>query len=67
MVQRVKDLILYMGDPGKQILYGTDWPLVEMPAYVKFLEDLELPEEQKENIAWRTAARLFGVDVEALP
>jgi len=63
MLQRVKDMIMYMGDPGRQLMYGSDWPLVRMGPYVKFLENLELPEDQKENIAWRTAARLFKIDL----
>jgi predicted TIM-barrel fold metal-dependent hydrolase len=65
MVRRLKEMITYMGDPGKQLLYGSDWPLVRMRPYVKFLEDLEMTPEQKENIAWRTAARLFRIDLEA--
>ena len=66
MLQRVKDMIMYMGKPGKQLLYGSDWPLVRMGPYVKFLENLALPEEDKAAIAWKTAARLFKIDVEAL-
>jgi uncharacterized protein len=62
MVQRVKDLIMYMGDPGKQLMYGTDWPLAGMGTYLRFFDGLELPEEAKENIAWRTAARLFQIE-----
>jgi uncharacterized protein len=61
MVQRVKDLIMYMGDPGKQLMYGTDWPLAGMGTYLRFFDGLELPDEAKENIAWRTAARLFKI------
>jgi len=66
MVMRVKDMIAYMGDPGKQLMFGTDWPLVGMRGYVKFLHSLELEEDQTENIAWRTAARLFRIDVSKL-
>ncbi len=66
LVQRVKDMIMYMGDPGRQLMYGSDWPLVRMGPYIKFLENLELPEPQKEAIAWKTAARLFKIDVDSL-
>lgn len=66
LVTRVKDMIAYMGDPGRQIMYGSDWPLVEMGPYVKFLENLEFSDEAWENIAWRTAAELFKIDVAAL-
>jgi len=67
IVQRVKDMILYMGEPGRQLLYGSDWPLVRMGPYVDFLHKLDLPADQKENIAWKTAARLFKIDVGKLP
>jgi predicted TIM-barrel fold metal-dependent hydrolase len=66
LVTRVKDMIAYMGDPGTQIMYGSDWPLVEMGPYVKFLEGLDFPEEASEHIAWQTAAELFKIDVSKL-
>lgn len=66
LVMRVKEMITYMGDPGSQLMYGTDWPLVEMGPYVRFLNNLELDDESWENVASRTAARLFKIDVDAL-
>ena len=66
MVQRVKDMVMYMGDPGKQLMYGSDWPLVRMGPYVKFMDNLELSAAAKENVRWKTAARLFKIDVEAI-
>jgi len=63
MVKRVKEMIMYMGDPGKQIMYGSDWPLVRMGPYIKFLHSLELPAEEIDHIAWRTAAELFKIRV----
>jgi len=57
----VRDMISYMGDPGKQLMFGTDWPLVSMRPYVRFLDGLQLSDEQKDNIAWKTAARLFRI------
>jgi predicted TIM-barrel fold metal-dependent hydrolase len=66
LVTRVKDMIAYMGEPGRQIMYGSDWPLVEMAPYVKFLDSLDFPADAKEHIAWQTAAELFKIDVSAL-
>jgi predicted TIM-barrel fold metal-dependent hydrolase len=66
LVTRVKDMIAYMGDPSRQIMYGSDWPLVEMGPYVKFLDSLEFPEEARENIAWKTAEKLFKIDLAGL-
>jgi uncharacterized protein len=62
MVQRVRDMISYMGDPGKQLMYGTDWPLAGMRTYRRFFDSLELPGDAKEGMAWRTAAKLFKID-----
>jgi predicted TIM-barrel fold metal-dependent hydrolase len=66
LVTRVKDMIMYMGEPGRQLMYGSDWPLVEMGPYVKFLESLEFDDEASENVAWRTAAALFKIDTSKL-
>jgi hypothetical protein len=66
MLQRVRDMISYMGDPGQQLMYGTDWPLAGMRTYRRFFDSLELSEEAKEGIAWRTAAGLFKIDLAAL-
>lgn len=62
VAMRLKDMITYMGDPGKQLMYGSDWPLVLMKPYVKLLNELNFGPEQLENVAWRTAARLFRID-----
>ena len=64
---RVREMIAYMGDPGRQLMYGSDWPLVKMKPYLAFLGELDFEGDQLESIAWRTAARLFGIDVDALP
>jgi hypothetical protein len=37
-----------------------------MGPYVKFLENLEFADEAWENIAWRTAAKLFKIDTTEL-
>ena len=66
LVKRVKEMVLFMGDPGNQLMYGSDWPLVTMGPYIRFLHELELSDEQREGVAWRTAAALFRVDLEAL-
>ena len=66
MLQRVREMIHYMGDPSRQLMFGTDWPLVGMRSYVKFFQSLDLAPDERENIAWKNAARLFQVDVGAL-
>jgi uncharacterized protein len=62
MLQQVREMILYAGEP-RYLLYGTDWPLCGMKSYLKFIRSLELPEESRELILWKNAARLFNIDV----
>jgi uncharacterized protein len=66
LLHKVKEMILYMGDPGRQLLYGSDWPLVGMGGYIRFLDSLEFDDDTKANISWRTAARLFRIPIEDL-
>ncbi|TVQ94186.1 MAG: amidohydrolase [Deltaproteobacteria bacterium] len=66
VAMRLKEMIIYMGDPGKQLMYGSDWPLVEMGPYLRFLEELEFAPEDLEHIAWQTAAALFKIDTAPL-
>ncbi len=61
VAMRLKDMITYMGDPGRQLMYGSDWPLVHMKPYVRLLGELDFTPEQLQNVAWRTAARLFQI------
>ncbi len=63
---RLREMIQLMGDPSRQLLFGSDWPLVGMKSYVKFFNGLDLTAEQRECVAWRTASQLFKIDVERL-
>jgi uncharacterized protein len=62
VAMRLKEMITYMGKPEKQLIYGSDWPLVRMRPYIKLLNELDFTPEQLENIAWGTAAKLFKID-----
>ena len=66
VAMRLKEMITYMGDPGTQLMFGTDWPLVNMKPYLKLLEELEFTPEQHENVAWKTAVKLFKIDEDSL-
>lgn len=58
MLEQVKEMILYAGDPN-YLLYGTDWPICRMRTYLKFVRGLELPPEHEEKILWKNTNRLF--------
>ena len=63
--KEIEEMITYAGDPN-YLLYGTDWPISNMESYLKFMNQLELPEEKKELILWKNAAELFKIDVNKL-
>ncbi|MBK8506771.1 MAG: amidohydrolase [Saprospiraceae bacterium] len=65
MKKEIEEMITYAGDP-KYLLYGTDWPISNMDSYLKFIKELDLPEEKKELIMWKNAAELFKIDVSVL-
>jgi len=58
MVEQVKDMVLYAGDPN-YLLYGTDWPICRMHTYLKFVRSLDLSEEHYQKIMWKNANRFF--------
>jgi hypothetical protein len=66
MLEQVKDMILYAGDP-RYLLYGTDWPICRMRTYLKFVRELGLAPEAEEKIYWRNADRLFKLGLEQVP
>jgi len=61
--QRVRDMFLFMGDPARQLMYGSDWPLVRMKPYLKFVNSLDLTPEQFAAVTGGTAANLFRIDL----
>jgi predicted TIM-barrel fold metal-dependent hydrolase len=65
MKSQLEEMILYIGEP-KYLLYGTDWPISTMKSYLKFMKQLNLPDDKKELILWKNAAKLFKIDVSKL-
>ncbi len=62
MLQQVRNMITYAGEPG-YLLYGTDWPICRMKSYLRFMGGLELPEKSRDMIMWRNAAELFKIEL----
>lgn len=58
MREDLEHAILYTGDPDK-ILFGTDWPLVRMAPYLRFVEQLQIEPEHRAMLMGENAARLF--------
>ncbi len=65
MKSQLEEMILYAGEP-EYLLYGTDWPISTMKSYLNFMKQLDLPEDKKELILWKNAAKLFKIDVTKL-
>ena len=58
LAEQVRDLILYAGDP-EDLMFGTDWPLVGMGSYLRFVKSLELEPEQQEMLMGLNAIEWF--------
>jgi predicted TIM-barrel fold metal-dependent hydrolase len=65
MLEQIEDMITFAGEP-KYLLYGTDWPICTMDTYLRFMRGLDLSDKARELIMWKTAARLFKLDVPGL-
>ena len=65
MKSQLEEMILYIGEP-EFLLYGTDWPISTMKSYLKFMKQLDLPDDKKELIIWKNAAKLFKIDISKL-
>ncbi len=62
MLQQIREMILYAGEP-RYLLYGTDWPISTMEAYIKFMKGLDLSDSAREMIMWKNAAELYRIDL----
>lgn len=56
--QQVLEIISFAGDPDK-LLYGTDWPIVNMGPYLRMIEALDLTPDEQEKILWRNTVKVF--------
>lgn len=66
MREELRDLLLFSGDPDS-LMFGTDWPLVRMGPYLRFVGALGLEPEQREKLMSLNALRVFGIDPKTLP
>jgi len=60
MRKQIQEMVLYGVEPEK-VLYGTDWPISSMESYLRFMEELKIPAQEKKKIMWENAAQLFKV------
>jgi predicted TIM-barrel fold metal-dependent hydrolase len=58
--RKINELLRYVGDPHR-LLYGSDWPLCDMGAYIKFVKRLELDNYSKDLLMSGNAVSLFSL------
>ena len=49
----------------ERIMFATDYPMEDSSMTSKWFEELDISDSVKEQIAFRTAANLFGIDLES--
>ncbi|HEX2206320.1 MAG TPA: amidohydrolase family protein [Longimicrobium sp.] len=57
-LRMVNDVVAFINDPGK-LMFGTDWPISDVGSYLRFVDALDLTDEEREGLLWRNAARAF--------
>ena len=58
--QRLIDAILMIGST-ERVLYGSDWPLIDLNVALSLVTSLDLPERDRAAILGGNARRLFGL------
>ncbi len=61
--QQLKEMLLWGVEPTK-VLYGTDWPLITMEAYLQFVDELRMPARDKDLMLFENAAALFKLELQ---
>ena len=63
MRKQLQEMLLYGVQPEK-VLFGTDWPISSMESYLAFMDELSIPQADRQKIMWENAAKLFKLPVE---
>jgi len=58
--KKIQDAILMTGT-AERILYGSDWPLIDLRVATSLVSELDLSETDRQSILGGTARRLFGL------
>lgn len=59
--RQIRDLVTYSS--AEKLLYGTDWPLISMDEYLKFMNSLGFSDTQLEKILSKNALELFKLNI----
>ena len=58
-VEILKAWLNYFGD-YKRIMYGSDWPIVNIEKYIEVIKHI-IPEENHEDVFFNNAANFYGL------
>jgi predicted TIM-barrel fold metal-dependent hydrolase len=61
MSRQVQDMLLY-GVEAENVLFGTDWPIATMESYLDFMEQIAIPQKDRQKIMCDNALELFRID-----
>lgn len=61
MLQQLREVVAFAGNPSS-LLFGTDWPICELPSYLRFVKNLNLSAEDTELILWKNSVEVFNLD-----
>ncbi|MCC7243092.1 MAG: amidohydrolase family protein [Acidobacteria bacterium] len=62
MRKQLQEMLLWGMNPRK-VLFGTDWPISTMESYLGFMDELKLPNKDKQLLLYENAAKLFKIPV----
>lgn len=60
-VALLKCWINYFGD-YKRIMYGSDWPIVNIEKYIEFIRRI-IPEKHHEEVFYKNAVEIYGLEI----
>ena len=61
-VETVKMWLRYVGDYNRMV-FGTDFPIVQVPSYIQFVKEL-IPKEAWHKVFYENAVRVYGLRLE---
>lgn len=59
--RRAQELIRMWG--SERVMFGTDYPMWDQAEEFRLIESLDLTDDERDNVLWRTAERFSGVKV----
>ncbi len=62
MHKQLQEMLVFGVEPDK-VLFGSDWPISSLESYLDFMEELKIPDRDRQKIMYENAARLFKLPI----